>query len=103
VDWNRIKTIFIIAFLVLDVFLFSQLMTKSRQFEVRNDATLEENLKSDGIVYDGLPKDVVNDHYMSANTKIFFRRRNHEDERKGGISRGSIIDSCDIGETDCGS
>jgi len=71
VDWNRIKTIFILAFLILDVFLFSQLMTKSRQFEVRNDATLEENLKSDGIVYDGLPKDVVNDHYMSANTKIF--------------------------------
>nr|WP_233711581.1 two-component system regulatory protein YycI [Lederbergia citrisecunda] len=46
-------------------------MTKSRQFEVKSDATLEENLKSDGIVYDGLPKDVATDHYMSANTYIF--------------------------------
>jgi len=70
-DWSRIKTIFIIAFLILDLFLLSQLMTKTRQFEVKNDATLEENLKSDGIQYDGLPKEVVSDHYMSANTKIF--------------------------------
>ncbi|MBS4218274.1 two-component system regulatory protein YycI [Bacillus sp. FJAT-49711] len=70
-DWNRIKTIFIIAFLILDLFLLSQLMTKTRQFEVKDNPTTEENLKSDGIKYDGLPKNVVSDHYMSANSKVF--------------------------------
>src|SRR5690606_4155581 len=70
VDWNRIKSIFIIAFLILDLFLFSQLMTKTRQFEMKRDASVEENLKAD-IQYENLPKDVVSDHYMSANTKVF--------------------------------
>ncbi|MCR2822732.1 two-component system regulatory protein YycI [Lederbergia panacisoli] len=70
-DWNKIKTIFIIAFLILDLFLLSQLMTKTRQFEEKKDPTTEENIKSDGIKYDGIPKDIVSDHYMSANTKIF--------------------------------
>ncbi|MBS4196466.1 two-component system regulatory protein YycI [Lederbergia citri] len=69
-DWNRIKSIFIIAFLILDIFLFSQLMTKTRQFEMKSDASVEENLKAD-IQYNNLPKDVVKDHYMSANTKVF--------------------------------
>lgn len=72
-DWSRIKSIFIIAFLILDLFLFSQLLTKHEinQLEVKGDVSLEENMKADGIVYDGLPSEVVSDQYMSANTKVF--------------------------------
>jgi len=72
-DWSRIKTIFIIAFLILDLFLLSQLTTKHKtnQFELKSNTTLEENLKTDGIVYDELPKEAIRDQYMSANTKIF--------------------------------
>nr|WP_249308513.1 two-component system regulatory protein YycI [Lederbergia citrea] len=73
VDWSRIKTIFIIAFLILDLFLLSQLLTKHRsyQFEVKSDTSFEENLKTDGIEYKELPKDFASDHYLSANTKVF--------------------------------
>ncbi|MEK3888850.1 two-component system regulatory protein YycI [Bacillus sp. FSL K6-3431] len=73
-DWSRIKSIFIIAFLVLDLFLVSQLLTKHQtsQYEVKSDVSLEENLKADGIVVNGeLPKEAINDQYMSANTKVF--------------------------------
>lgn len=37
---------------------------------MKRDASVEENLKAD-IQYENLPKDVVSDHYMSANTKVF--------------------------------
>ncbi|MBS4207134.1 two-component system regulatory protein YycI [Bacillus sp. FJAT-50079] len=72
-DWSRIKTIYIVAFLILDLFLVSQLVTKhqTNKLEVKSDATLEENLKTDGIVYENLPKDIPHYQYMSANTKTF--------------------------------
>ncbi|WP_062107945.1 two-component system regulatory protein YycI [Bacillus niameyensis] len=70
-DWSRIKTIFIIAFLILDLFLLSQLLTKMEQYEVKNDAPIDENFKADGIKYEGLPKEVESDHYLSANIKRF--------------------------------
>lgn len=72
-DWSRIKTIFILAFLILDVFLLSQFMNKHKtnQFEVKNDVSLEEKLKTDGIEYGELSKDAVQDQYMNANTKVF--------------------------------
>lgn len=72
-DWGRLKTIFIIAFLTLDVFLLTQLVNKQQhnQLDVKADVSLEENLNNDNIDYSGLPKDPVRDTYMSANTKIF--------------------------------
>lgn len=72
-DWSRIKTIFIIAFLILDLFLLTQFLNKHKtnQFEVKSDVSFEESLKADGIEYKSLPKDPGRDQYMSANTMIF--------------------------------
>ncbi|GIN21976.1 MAG TPA: hypothetical protein DEO65_14290 [Bacillus bacterium] len=72
-DWGRLKTIFIIAFLILDIFLLTQLMNKQKdnKLEVKTDVSLEENLKNDGIDYSNIPKDPIRDQYMSANTKVF--------------------------------
>ncbi|MBO0994871.1 two-component system regulatory protein YycI [Bacillus sp. SD088] len=72
-DWGKIKAIFIIAFLVLDVFLLTQLQVKREQYEVSTNttATLAENLKADGVEYDELSEETVMDHYLSANTKTF--------------------------------
>ena len=58
-DWSRIKTIFIIAFLILDLFLLTQFLNKHKtnQFEVKSDVSFEESLKADGIEYKSLPKD----------------------------------------------
>ena len=72
-DWSRIKTIFIIAFLTLDLFLASQLINKhqTNQFEMKTSISLEENLKDDEIQYDVLPKEPQSDQYVSAKTKQF--------------------------------
>lgn len=75
-DWGRLKTIFIIAFLILDIFLLTQLINKQKdnKLEVKTDVSLEENLNNDGIDYSDIPKDPVRDQYMSANTKVFNER-----------------------------
>ncbi len=72
-DWGRLKAIFIIAFLILDIFLLTQLMNKQKdnKLEVRTDVSLEENLHNDGIDYSVIPKNPIRDQYISANTKVF--------------------------------
>lgn len=72
-DWGRLKSIFIIAFLILDIFFLTQLMNKQKdnKLEEKADVSLEENLNNAGIDYSGIPKDPIKDQYMSANTKVF--------------------------------
>ena len=72
-DWSRIKTIFIVAFLILDLFLASQLMKKhqTNQFEMKTNISFEENLKSDGIKYDNIPKEPRSEQYVSATSMQF--------------------------------
>ncbi|RHW40406.1 hypothetical protein D1B31_12735 [Neobacillus notoginsengisoli] len=72
-DWSRIKTIFIITFLILDVYLLYQFMVKhdANQFEVKKDATVEEQLKTDEITYNEMPKTTIKDQYLSARIKEF--------------------------------
>ena len=93
-DWSRIKTIFIIAFLILDLFLLTQYMTKHKtsQFEVKSDASFEENLKADGIDYENLPKDSGTDLYMTANTMIFSEDEVSElKDQRVVITDGTVI------------
>ncbi|RSK29168.1 transcriptional regulator [Bacillus sp. HMF5848] len=72
-DWYRIKTIFIITFLVLNIFLGYQLYQKrnSSQLDIMTEATLEEQLATDEITYIDLPKDNLKGKYISAKSKAF--------------------------------
>ncbi|RSD22310.1 two-component system regulatory protein YycI [Mesobacillus subterraneus] len=72
-DWSRIKTIFILTFLVLDVYLVYQFMNTrdAAQYEVVKEATLEERLKNDDIRYNDLPEAKEKEHYLSVRTKVF--------------------------------
>lgn len=72
-DWSKIKTIFIITFLILDVYLFFQFLTirNANKYEIATEATLEEKLKADGIKYTDLPKTQIKAQYLSAKPKIF--------------------------------
>ncbi|WP_462410064.1 two-component system regulatory protein YycI [Neobacillus sp. Marseille-QA0830] len=72
-DWSRIKTIFIITFLILDVYLLFQFM-KSRDnnnYEVITEATAEQKLKDDQISYGELPTVQIKAQYLSAKPKVF--------------------------------
>jgi regulatory protein YycI of two-component signal transduction system YycFG len=72
-DWSKIKTIFILTFLILDVYLSYQYMKirDDNKYEFITEATLGDKLKADEIKYAVLPKAPANDQYISAKPKIF--------------------------------
>ncbi|QCJ45011.1 hypothetical protein FAY30_25740 [Bacillus sp. S3] len=72
-DWSKIKTIFIITFLILDVYLLFQFMKMrdANKYEVITEASFEEKLKADEITYVELPKAPIKDQYLSAKPRTF--------------------------------
>lgn len=72
-DWSKIKTIFILTFLILDVYLLFQFMKirDANKYEVITPASVEEKLKADEIKYVELPKNPIKAQYLSAKPKIF--------------------------------
>jgi regulatory protein YycI of two-component signal transduction system YycFG len=72
-DWSKIKTIFIITFLILDVYLLYQFMKirDDNKYEVITEASFEEKLKAAEIKYVDLPKDPIQAQYLSAKPKVF--------------------------------
>ncbi|WP_226528189.1 two-component system regulatory protein YycI [Metabacillus niabensis] len=73
-DWSKTKTIFILAFLILDIYLameFFELQDKS-DYTIIQEATIEERLDAEGIEYpDDLPDDIKNSFYITAKSKDF--------------------------------
>lgn len=74
-DWSRIKTIFILTFLILDVYLLFQFMKirDANKFEVITEVKFEDKLKADEIEYNDLPKAPIKDQYLSARPKMFMK------------------------------
>ncbi|MEH7414032.1 two-component system regulatory protein YycI [Neobacillus drentensis] len=72
-DWSKIKTIFIITFLILDVYLLFQFMKirDANKYEVITETSIEDKLKADEIKYVELPKTPIKDQYLSAKPKTF--------------------------------
>jgi regulatory protein YycI of two-component signal transduction system YycFG len=72
-DWSRIKTIFIISFLLLDIYLIFQFMnTRSEaKYEVIEKAPIEEMLKNNEIIYNEISQDQKKERYISVKPKIF--------------------------------
>lgn len=72
-DWNRIKTIFIVSFLILDVYLMYQYFENrnANQYEIMTQTTFEDRLTADEIEYVSVPKDQIYASYLSAKPKVF--------------------------------
>jgi len=73
-DWNKTKTIFIIVFSILNVFLYSLYFIRYNEaqgIEYLGETSIEERLQADNIVYKGTPEKVVKDSYVSGNIRIF--------------------------------
>lgn len=72
-DWSKIKTIFILTFLILDVYLLFQFMKirDANKYEIITEASIEDKLKADEIKYEDLPKAPIKDQYLSAKPKMF--------------------------------
>ncbi|EGA91237.1 hypothetical protein GPDM_00170 [Planococcus donghaensis MPA1U2] len=73
-DWNKTKTIFIIVFSILNVFLYSLYLnryTEAKNVEVLSESSVDEKLQADKITYSNLPENVEGMPYIRGETKIF--------------------------------
>jgi regulatory protein YycI of two-component signal transduction system YycFG len=72
-DWSKIKTIFIISFLILDIYLMYQflIIRDANKYKFLSEVSLEDNLKTNEIDFVELPKENVKDRYLSAKPKEF--------------------------------
>lgn len=73
-DWNKTKTIFIVVFSILNIFLYSLYVkqhTEAQNVQVVGKTTIEELMKQENITYN-LPQVNINDFsYVSANIRTF--------------------------------
>ncbi|WP_078378465.1 two-component system regulatory protein YycI [Sutcliffiella halmapala] len=72
-DWRKTKTIFIITFLVLNIFLGYQIYEKSVEapLDLIAEPKIEEQFEADEITYDKLPKEPIKESYISGKSYKF--------------------------------
>ncbi|MBD8071264.1 two-component system regulatory protein YycI [Bacillus sp. PS06] len=72
-DWSKTKTIFIITFLILNLFLAFQFIEKRdrSELDIISEASIEEQLEVEQITYDELPKEPKEGSYISGKPKFF--------------------------------
>lgn len=68
-QWGQIKTLLILSFFILDIYLLVQFLEKKDISDVaiqqENASSIEEQLKNDGITYDNLPEDDLEESFIS--------------------------------------
>lgn len=74
-QWSQIKTIFILCFLVLNIYLIAQYFDKRDQTDVnvlqREESTIEDQLKAENITYKDLPDENLEESFISVEQKQF--------------------------------
>ncbi|WP_010677406.1 two-component system regulatory protein YycI [Bacillus timonensis] len=107
-DWSKTKSLFIVTFLILNIFLGYQLAHKrdSSQLDVITERSIDEKLADEEISYEALPKEPKELSYISGKVKIF-----SEDDVKGlknqdvnietaGVLKGVFRDPIKLSLTD---
>lgn len=74
-QWGQIKTLFILSFLILDIYLFVQFLDKQDQENVgileHEYSTIEQRLEDEDITIPSLPEEEANEPFISVSQKIF--------------------------------
>lgn len=72
-DWSRIKSIFLVTFLALNLFLAYQLISKisGSNLDSSPESTIEEQLAANEISYSPLPKQFSKESYISGERHHF--------------------------------
>ncbi|MGM9950816.1 MAG: two-component system regulatory protein YycI [Lysinibacillus sp.] len=73
-DWSKTKSIFIVIFLILNIFLYYQYIEKYKGAELDTlpgEAGIEEKLQKDNITYDELPQTTEPAVYLTAKVKSY--------------------------------
>ncbi|MBT2570988.1 two-component system regulatory protein YycI [Planococcus sp. ISL-110] len=93
-DWNKTKSIFIIVFSILNVFLYSLYLdryTESENLEELSESSVDEKLKADEITYSNLPEDVKGMPYIRGETKIFTAKEAPQENVQVNIQDGKQL------------
>lgn len=74
-QWSQIKTLLILSFLVLNIYLLIQFLEKREQADIGileyQQSSIEEQLKSESIELGELPKEQYEESYISVKPKLF--------------------------------
>lgn len=73
-DWNKTKSIFIVVFLILNVFLYWQYLTaynEAQRVELLSEKKIESILNEENITYENLPDSIKEAPYISAKVKTY--------------------------------
>lgn len=73
-DWNKTKTIFIVVFLILNAFLYSQYLSsynEAQKVEVLSEKKVDAMLEDDNIRYGPLPDHIETAPYISTKVRAF--------------------------------
>ncbi|ALS77194.1 MULTISPECIES: two-component system regulatory protein YycI [Planococcus] len=93
-DWNKTKTIFIIVFSILNVFLYSLYLnryTEAKNVEVLSESSVDEKLAADKITYSNLPENLEGMPYIRGETKIFTSKDAPKDNVQVNIQDGKQL------------
>lgn len=73
--WGQIKTLLIISFLVLDIYLFVQFLEKKAESDIgileHSTSSIEDQLVDDYITYEALPDEEYEETFISVEQKEF--------------------------------
>jgi regulatory protein YycI of two-component signal transduction system YycFG len=91
-QWSQIKTLFILSFLVLNVYLLIQYIDKQDRADLDvlspEEASIEEQLESENITIGDIEVDISEDTYISVSQHIF---TDEEKEQLAGLSDQSPV------------
>lgn len=73
--WGQIKTLLILSFLVLDIYLFVQFMDKKEESDIgvleQQPSTIEEKLNTEDITFQDLPEQEYEEAFISVKQQMF--------------------------------
>lgn len=85
-QWRQIKTLFILCFLILDVYLVFQFLEKQQATDIGfledKDVTLEQQLKDDDITIENMPEQEVKESFIKVKQKAFSKEERKRLEKK---------------------
>src|SRR5690625_726253 len=74
-QWGQIKSLLILSFLILDVYLFLQFLDKKEQADIavleEEPSSIEEQLSAEDITIEALPEEVEEESYISVKQQLF--------------------------------
>lgn len=93
-DWNKTKTIFIIVFSILNVFLYSLYLdryTEAENLEELSESSVDDKLNADNITYSNLPENVEGMPYIRGETKVFTAKDAPQENVRVNIQDGKLL------------